>query len=475
MGSVSSAIEALHGAGQPDLAAALESLEGDAQERLAAQVAALDLSLISELVEQFVVGDGEEGPLGDITEAATIPIPADAQTEADEAAAREAGEELLRLGKVAAVLLAGGQGSRLGFDGPKGDYPFAPITGRTLFSHHAAKIAALRTRYGCDLPWYILTSPQNDEATKASFAAEDHFGLDPTSIRFVVQGTLPAVDAANGALLRAAPDRLALSPDGHGGLFSALRASGSLDEMQAGGITTIFTFQVDNPKVRVCRPEFLGYHSLAGAEMSNTAVRKRTPDEKMGVVVRIDGTPGLVEYSDMPAELAAQCNDDGSLTYWAGSIAVHCIDVGFAMRITEGRLQLPYHRADKKVAHVGADGELVEPTEPNAIKFETFLFDGLRSATGSITIEAAREDEFSPIKNAEGDSSPESARVLLNEMYSRWFAAAGVEVPADADGAPVNLEIDPRFALDARELAAKLPEGFTIDGPVAIGPPGPTS
>ncbi len=472
MGSVASAIEALNVAGQHDLAKVIDVLEGPAQQNLVDQVHELDLDLISDLINQLVKGDHTEKPLGEVTEAETIPIPANDTAEAAEAAAREAGEALLRSGKVAAFLLAGGQGSRLGFDGPKGDYPYGPITGRTLFAQHAAKIAAMRSRYSCALPWYILTSPQNDADTKASFAAADHFGLDPASITFVVQGTLPAVDAESGALLRSAPDSLSLAADGHGGMFSALRKSGALDEMAAAGITTIFSFQVDNPKVRMCRPEFLGYHTLAGAEMSNTAVRKESPGEKMGLVAKIDGTTAMVEYTDLPDELAEQRNDDGSLTFWAGSIAVHCIDVAFALRLTEGRLQLPFHRAHKKIAYLDATGEMVTPAEPNAIKFEAFLFDGLPMASASITMEALRQDEFSPIKNADGDNSPESARQLMNEMYSRWFAAAGVSVPTDADGNPVDLEIDPRFALDATELAAKLPDGFTLDGPTALGPDG---
>ena len=472
MGSVATAIDALHAAGQDDLAKALDQLEGSAQERLADQVNELDFDLVGDLINQFVKSDQVEKPLGEVTEAETIPLPADDAARAAEGAAREAGEALLRDGKVAAFLLAGGQGSRLGFNGPKGDYPYAPITGRTLFAQHAAKIAAVRTRYGCDLPWYIMTSPQNDADTKAIFAAADNFGLDADSIRYIVQGTLPAVDAQNGSLLRASEDGLALAADGHGGLFSALRKSGALEEMKAAGITTIFSFQVDNPKVRMCRPEFLGYHTLAGAEMSNTAVRKESPAEKMGLVAKIDGTTAMVEYSDLPDELAEMRNDDGSLTFWAGSIAVHCIDVDFALRLTEGRLQLPFHRAHKKIAHLSVDGQLVTPAEPNAIKFEAFLFDALPMASASITMEAERDDEFAPIKNAEGSNSPESARELMNEMYSRWFAAAGIAVPAGDDGKPVDLEIDPRFALDADELAAKLPEGFTLEGPTALGPDG---
>ena len=469
MSDVAVQVAALEDAGQTELAAALAGLRGATRTRLSAQIAELDLGLVGSLVDRFVAAGETEAALGEVSEAPTITLPADAAAEAAETEARTAGKNLLRSGKVAAVLLAGGQGSRLGFDGPKGNFPFAPITGRTLFAHHAAKIQAIRDRYGCSLPWYILTSPQNDDVTAASFADAGWFGLDPDSVRFVVQGTLPAVDAETGAILREAPDRLALSPDGHGGLLSALRKGGALDEMVEAGVTTMFTFQVDNPLVRVCRPEFLGYHALAGAEMSNTAVRKVAPEEKMGVVAHIDGRPGVVEYSDLPDELAEQRGPDGELTYWAGSIAVHCIEVAFARSLTDGGLKLPYHRALKKVPHIAPDGTSVEPDEPNAVKFETFLFDALPAASASVTIEAAREDEFAPIKNAAGVDSAESARLLLNDMYARWFEAAGVGVPRDGDGRPPDLEIDPRFALDATELAAKLPPGFVVDGPLALG------
>jgi UDP-N-acetylglucosamine/UDP-N-acetylgalactosamine diphosphorylase len=263
-----------------------------------------------------------------------------------------------------------------------------------------------------------------------------------------------------------------LSPDGHGGLLSALRASGALDEMAAAGVRTIFTFQVDNPLARVCRPELLGYHFLAAADMSSVVVRKVAPEEKMGVVATIDGRPGVVEYSDLPDALARERDDEGGLVYWAGSIAVHCIDVAFVRRLTEGGLRLPYHRALKTVPHVDDEGVRVEPAEPNAIKFETFLFDALPSAERTVTVEVAREDEFSPIKNAEGADSPATARRDLNRLYARWLAAAGVAVPAGPDGEPVDLEIDPRRALDAQELARTLPPGFAIEGPTVIGPAG---
>jgi UDP-N-acetylglucosamine/UDP-N-acetylgalactosamine diphosphorylase len=465
--------ERLAAVGQQRLAATLARLTGAEEARLRDQVEALDLDLVGNLVGDLVE-EGAPPQLGRIEPLApedVIPIP---RTEADRERAREAaaaGADALRNGRVAAVLLAGGQGTRLGFDGPKGAFPFAPITRTTLFAHHAAKIAAVRERYGATIPWYILTSPQNDDETRAFFAEHGHLGLDPASVRFVVQGTLPAVDRESGAILLDAPDRLSLSPDGHGGLLSALRASGALDEMEAAWATTIFTFQVDNPLLPVCRPDVIGHHVRAEADMSSMAVRKLAPEERMGVIARVGGRTGVVEYSDVPDELAAQRDADGELAYWAGSIAVHCIEVAFVRELTEGGLRLPYHRALKRVPHVDADGRPVDPEEPNAVKFETFLFDALPSARRSVTVEARREDTFSPIKNADGADSPATARRDLNRLHARWLEAAGARVPRDADGEPVDLEIDPRCALDAEELARRLPAGTVIDAPAVLAAP----
>jgi len=402
---------------------------------------------------------------------ALIALPRTDADRAREARARAAGEALLRDGRVAGVLLAGGQGTRLGFDGPKGLYPHAPITGSVLFATHAAKVAALRARYGAGLPWYVLTSPQNDAVTRAAFEEAGWYGLGPGSVRFVVQGTLPAVDAQTGDILRDAPGRIALSPDGHGGLLSALRTSGSLDEMSAAGVSTIFTFQVDNPLLPVAGPAFLGHHARAGADMSSMVVRKLGPSEKMGVIALVDGRTAVVEYSDLPDELAEERDHEGELVYWAGSIAVHCIEVDFARRLTDGGLRLPFHRALKKVAYIDDAGERVTPDTPNAVKFETFLFDALPFAGRTVTVEAAREDVFSPIKNAEGADSPETARRDLNRRNARWLEAAGATVPRGDDDEPVDVEIHPCFALDADELAEVLPLGFRVEGPTVLSPP----
>jgi UDP-N-acetylglucosamine/UDP-N-acetylgalactosamine diphosphorylase len=456
--------ESLRAAGQHALADRLERLAGPARERLAARCAELDLRVLPGLVRDLVLSEpppprGVPGP-GEV-----IRLPGEATAEA-----RERGEEALRAGRVACVLLAGGQGTRLGFSGPKGDFPIAPVSGRTLFALLAAQVGALRRRYGAPLPWFVMTSPQNDEETRAIFARDAMYGLGSDGVRFFAQGTMPAVDRRTGDVLLEAPDRLALSPDGHGGLLRALARHGILRELAGSGVTTLFTFQVDNPLAHVADPVFVGHHLEGRADMSNVVVTKVGPEERMGVVATLDGRPAVIEYSDLPDELARARDAEGRLVYWAGSIAIHLIQVDFATRLTDGELRLPVHRALKRVRHLDPGDVPVMPDEPNAVKFETFLFDALPLADRVVTIEADRGEWFSPVKNADGPDSPRTTRRDMARRAARWLAGAGVRVPAGPDGEPVPVEIEPALALDADELAVRLAPGVSVAGPAVLGP-----
>lgn len=440
--------------GQTELADTLVRVDPPTRRRVEAQLATLDLDRVGRLVADLVAADPDHEDLADLEPADVVPLGG------DDAAAVARGEELLREGRVAAVLVAGGQGTRLGFNGPKGAFPVGAVTRRMLFDHHAGRIAAMRERYACELPWYVMTSPQNDAATREIFRENDWFGLPPGSVRLFVQGELPAVDRRTGAILREAPDRIALSPDGHGGIFPALVREGILDDMRDRGVTTFVTFNVDNPMLRVADPRLLGHHALAGAEMSNVVVRKHDPGERVGIVAKRADRAVLVEYSDLPDDVAGLRAPDGGLVFWAGSIAAHAIEREFAERVgAEGGL--PYHRAVKAVPYVHASGETITPDEPNAVKFEAFMFDALPLAERTVSVEADRYEEFSPIKNAEGPDSPDTARRDLNRLYASWLNAAGVEIATDASGDPgVDIEIDPRFAIDADDLRRRLPKGY---------------
>jgi UDP-N-acetylglucosamine/UDP-N-acetylgalactosamine diphosphorylase len=307
-----------------------------------------------------------------------IGVPRSSVEKEDAARAAEQGEALLARGAVAPLVVAGGQGTRLGFDGPKGAFPIGPLSGKPLFAFFAEKILATQRRFGKPIPWYVMTSPANDRDTREFFRTHRFFGLREDQLFFFVQGTLPAVDP-RGRIFLSSRSQLSLSPDGHGGTLRALAESGALDDMERRAISDISYFQVDNVLVRVLDPVFIGYHARAGAEMSSKVLRKASPEEKVGVIGVRDGKLGVIEYSDLSPEQMAATGPDGELTYWAGSIAMHMLHVPFIRRLQAAGIRLPFHRADKKVPHIDAHGNPVSPERPNGIKFESFLFDARRN------------------------------------------------------------------------------------------------
>ena len=446
------------------------TLSGDERRSFAAQLGAIDLDLFATLLP-LVAPASDAPPLRaeDIEPVRVVRLP-EAVRDDD---AVSAGSALLRAGKVAVITVAGGQGTRLGYDGPKGCFEIGPVTNRSLFEIHALKIRRLRDTCGAPVPWYLMTSEANHRPTRAFFETHDWFGLPPGDVTLFVQRMLPAV-SADGKMLLDAPGRLATSPDGHGGTIRALAASGCLADMRARGIEQAFYFQVDNPMVRIADPAFLGHHARAGAEMSSKVVRKRDWAEPVGLICRRHGTLDVVEYSELPDDVAQIAEPDGSLRYWAGSIAIHALNVGFLERLTVGgSFALPFHAARKKVPYVNADGDRVEPAAANAVKFETFIFDALGLAEESVTVECDRADEFSPVKNLAGEDSVDTCRAALTDQYARWLEAAGARVPRTKEGVVDGaLEISPLLAAAPADLTAAHAARFRMSPgeSVSLGP-----
>jgi UDP-N-acetylglucosamine/UDP-N-acetylgalactosamine diphosphorylase len=446
---------------QQHLLAFWEQLDATQQASLSAQIRAIDFALIRRLYD----GRDARSDLHPLLDRAAPP-PAfrlDAtQNPFTPEQARRRGNEVLAAGQVGLILVAGGQGTRLDFPQPKGMFPIGPVSHKTLFQIHVEKAVARSRRHDVRIPLYLMTSPATHEETAAFFAAHDRFGLPADDFCVFCQGTMPAIDAASGRVLLESPDCIATSPDGHGGLLAAVARSGALDDMQRRGIRHLFYLQVDNPLVDVCGPEFLGYHVLAGSELSSQVVAKREPLERLGNVIEADGKMMVIEYSDLPDDAAARRNADGSLAIWAGSIAVHVIAAALLRRLSATADGLPFHIARKRVAHVDSSGKRVEPKQPNAIKFERFIFDLIPLARNAIVVEVDRGSAFAPLKNAAGakEDTPESARGQWSALHRAWLRRAGAEVPDD-----VPVEISPLFALDAEELAAKLPRGTRISHP----------
>ncbi len=389
------------------------------------------------------------------------------------ARALRTGRDLVRGGKVAAFTVAGGQGTRLGYDGPKGAFPISPIRHATLFQLFAEMLQGILRRYSRRLRWYIMTSPSNHEETVAFFEANSYFGLRPGDISFFQQGQMPAF-THEGKIALAEKHRIALSPDGHGGSLAALAASGALRQMAADGVELISYFQVDNPLVHAIDPLFLGLHVETASEMSSKAVTKISDTERVGNFCVADGKLSVIEYSDMPDELARARNSDGSRRFDAGSIAIHILSREFVERLTRpgSGVQLPWHRADKKVPQVDATGNLVQPVEPNAVKLEMFVFDAIPLARNPLVLYTERGEEFSPVKNAEGADSPATTQRDMIRRSARWLKQAGVKVPVNAASDPPQpIEISPAFALDAGDLSERIhdnPPQVPADKPLLL-------
>ena len=449
---------------QSHLLAFHDKLDPQQQHALLEQIAAIDFDVLDGLIEKFVLNNPRFELPGDIQPPEIVPArPADSAVAAHDEASKR-GEKLIAEGKVAAFVVAGGQGTRLGYEGPKGCLEATPVAKKPLFQLLAEQILAAGQRGGKPIPWYVMTSPFNDVATRAFFRRHDNFGLGADDVFFLRQGTMPTVGSDGRALL-AEEGVVATNPNGHGGCLPALRNSGALEDMARRGVEIISYFQVDNPLVRCIDPLFIGLHELAGAEMSAKAVAKRDPLEGLGSFGLIDGKVTVIEYSDMPEDLARSTGPDGRLKFSAGSIAIHLLSREFVERLTEtGQCRLPLHRAEKKVAHIADDGRRVSPVEPNAVKLEMFVFDAMPLARQTVILETRRSEEFSPIKNAAGADSIATSLHDQVRRAAKWIEAAGVAVPRDADGqVAVALEISPLFADSARQLAEKIDRGMKLE------------
>lgn len=443
--------ERLRAAGQDHLLAFYAELTPARLQALLAQLDALDLPLIQTLFAQKDASADALPPVAALQQPPVIEFVAQRRGNADFDRAWAAGEAALRKDRVAVFMVAGGQGTRLGFDHPKGCFPLGPVTERTLFQLHAEKIRALRQQYRCRLPFLVMTSPDNHEETQAFFRQHQFFGLGAETVSFFSQGMMPAV-GNDGKILLKAKDELALSPNGHGGSVAALYNHGKLKMLRERGHDLLYYFQVDNPMLRIAEPAFLGYHLAEGAPMSLKVIRKREPNEKLGLSLLVNGTPAMVEYSDLdryPASdnVAGRRNPDGGLHFWAGSIAIHIFNLDFLESIARG-LKLPWHIAKKAVAHIDANGAAVKPEKPNAIKFETFIFDTMPLAGRALNIETDTPGEFSPLKNKDGVDSPAKARADLTDLYAGWLEAAGHTLVKGADGrSAAMIEISPLTSL----------------------------
>ena len=440
--------------GQGHLLQFWEALDKDRQRELLAQVRQLDLAAIDRWVAAFIEGALAPSARADLSPCPFYSVrPSGAAQERKYTQAVALGREAITAGKVAAFMVAGGQGTRLGFPGPKGNLPISPVKNKTLFRIFAETIKATCEKYQAACPWYVMTSSLNYSQTLDTFRSNSYYGLNPENVSIFQQGTLPNF-SLDGRILLADKGSIACSPDGHGGSLRALHAAGLLKEMKKRGVELLSYWQVDNPLVMLFDPLFIGLHILDKAEMSSKAVIKAGPKEKVGNFCLVDGKITVIEYSDLPDELAEQRQPDGSLLFQLGSIGIHIISRTFVEKLNAKGFSLPLHRAVKKIPHIDPQGSLVES---EGMKLESFVFDAIPMASRSIILETLRSEEFAPTKNAAGVDSIESTRRMMAARAAAWLESAGVVVPRKPNGsADCLLEIAPSFALEKEDIKARL-------------------
>ncbi|MFZ2147187.1 MAG: UDPGP type 1 family protein [Sedimentisphaerales bacterium] len=442
---------------QSHLLAFWDQLNTAQRRNLLAQIRQLDFAKIDNWVADCIKKPVPTAISTDLVPALSYsPCPADPQQQHKYAEAAKRGRELIRRSRVAAFVVAGGQGTRLGFDGPKGNFPISPVKNKTLFQIFAEYIAAASQKYHTVCTWYIMTSPLNHDETIEIFCSNDYYGLDDKNVFIFQQGTLPDF-GSDGEMLLADKDRLSCSPDGHGGSLKALYRSGALEDMKRRGVEYVSYFQVDNPLINIFDPLFIGLHALDKAEMSSKAVIKTDPYEKVGNFCLVDGRLTVIEYSDLPDELAQRRNPDGSLAFQLGSIAIHIINCDFIERLNAEGFSLPLHKAIKEIPHIDKHGNPIEPDVPNGIKLESFVFDALPLASRSMILQTVRSEEFAPTKNATGLDSVETTRQMMVARAADWLESAGAAIPKKSDGSiDCVLEIAPSFALEKDDVKTKL-------------------
>lgn len=325
------------------------------------------------------------------------------------------GEEIIKSGKYAVVTMAGGQGTRLGHTGPKGTFKLDVYgKGKYLFEILIENLKEANKKYDTVIPWYIMTSKENNKETTDFLEKNNYFGYDRDHVTIFMQSELPLVDT-EGKLLISKELKIKEASDGNGGTYSSLRASGCLADMKEKGIKWVFIGGVDNVLLKMADVTLLGMTAKQGVQIASKSVVKANPHEKVGVFCKINGHPKIIEYAELPEKMAEEVDEDGELLYGEAHIMCNLFSIDALDKVS--KVQLPYHVAEKKSNYMNDDEEFIEVTEPNAYKFEAFIFDAFNFFDDISILRGRREKDFAPVKNKTGNDSPETSRELYNNYW----------------------------------------------------------
>ena len=326
------------------------------------------------------------------------------------------GKDIIKSGKLAVVTMAGGQGTRLGHTGPKGTFDLGLESHKSIFEILCDTLKSENERYGVSVPWYIMTSDENNSETVEFFEKHNYFGYNKGDIFFFTQSKLPMVDT-NGKCLIDEKGNIKEAADGHGGIFKSILKSGALYDMQSRGIEWVFIGGVDNVLVKPVDPVLIGLSIKDNVDAAGKSIIKANPHEKVGIFCKRNGRPSVIEYSEISDELAEERLENGELKYAESHILCNLFSLNAINKIAS--IDLPYHVAFKKAKYIDCDGNLIVSEKPNAYKFESFIFDAFEKLDDLVVLRVKRENEFAPVKNSEGEDSPETARKLYIEFHNK--------------------------------------------------------
>ena len=327
----------------------------------------------------------------------------------------EIGEQVIKQGHYAVITMAGGQGTRLGHNGPKGTYALDTINGKKyIFEIVIDRLKKAEKQYNVTIPWYVMTSKENHQDTILFLEKNNYFGYNKDKIKFFKQGELPLIDT-QGKIILDENAKIKEAADGNGGIYEALSKSGMLQELKQNQIEWIFISGIDNILSNFVDPILLGLTIKENNVIASKSVAKANPQEKVGVFCKMNGKPKIIEYIDLPEEMAEELDENGELMYGEVNIGTYLYNRSVLENLANAKL--PYHAAFKKSGYLNANGKFIEPDEPNVFKFETFIFDAFTRYDDMTIMRVKREDEFAPVKNRTGNDSPETAVKLYNEKY----------------------------------------------------------
>lgn len=389
----------------------MNKLEGEKKIALAESVLSTDLESVQNVFK--TINDKKESTSVEIS-----PMNATVKENVSEGERQnyyEIGKKVIENNEYAVVTVAGGQGTRLGHNGPKGTYKINTIKGeKSLFEILCETMKDAKKKFGVIIPWYIMTSDENNDQTVSFFESNNYFGYDKDKIKFFKQSKMPVVDT-EGKLLVDENYRIKEASDGHGGIFNSMVKGNVVSELDKAGVKWVFTCGVDNPLVDMVDPYLLGLAITKNCKLATRSLVKTSPSEKIGVICKQNNRVKVIEYSELSEEMANKVNENGDLLFGESHVMFNLFSLDAIKKIANEKL--PYHIAFKKNSYIDENGTLVKPEKPNSYKFESFIFDSFELFDDMAILRGKREDEFAPIKNAEGSDSPETAVKLYNDFW----------------------------------------------------------